>query len=713
MSSGEDTLQAEMAAPTGSGLLLDGKVRFNGGGGADTLRDLDASTFLGNRLYSIKKFESNPLISDTTAPTVSSSGPVNNATGVALNQKISATFSEAMDPLTVTDATVLVTAPGSIPVIGSVAYVGTTATFTPSAPLTANTVYTLTITTGTKDLAGNAMAGNFITTFTTGAIADSTAPTVSSTNPATNSTDVALNKKIAATFSETMDPLSLTPATFTVTAPGSAAVLGTVTYVGATATFTPNVNLPPDTTYTATVSTGATDLAGNPLASDYSWTFTTGAMPDTTAPTVTSIDPANSSTGVALNKKIAGTFSEAMDPLTVTVANVTVTAPGQVPVAGTVQYVGTTMTFTPTTTLAPNTIFTVTITAGVKDLAGNPLASNFVSTFTSGATPDVTAPTVTSTNPADLKTNVFINKTVAGTFSESVDPLTVSTATFVVTRPGGIAVSGTVDYDAPSQTATFTPSSNLPTSTTFTATLMGGANGIKDLAGNAMATNKVWTFTTGTQIAQPPINLGAASTFAVMATAAISSTGATHVDGDVGLHTGTSQGIPTAQINGSIHVNDQTIINAQSALLAAYNDATNRSITPQTLPGNMGGLTFTPGLYTNSTSVLIQGAGPSNIVTLDAQGDSSAIFIFQMGSTLTTGPAAQVVLTGGAKASNIFWQVGTSATLDTTTIFKGNILAAVTITVNSGSVVEGRLLGGSSSDGSVSINSSTVTVPAP
>jgi hypothetical protein len=164
-------------------------------------------------------------------------------------------------------------------------------------------------------------------------------------------------------------------------------------------------------------------------------------------------------------------------------------------------------------------------------------------------------------------------------------------------------------------------------------------------------------------------------------------------------------------VNGTIHVDDQAIITAQSDLAAAYNDAVGRSVSSAVLPGNMGGLTFTPGLYTNSTSVLIQGAGPANNVTLDAQGDPNAIFIFKMGSTLTTGPGAQVILAGGAKASNVFWQVGTSATLNTTTIFKGNILAAVTITVNTGSVVEGRLLGGSNSDGSVTINASTVTVP--
>jgi hypothetical protein len=126
----------------------------------------------------------------------------------------------------------------------------------------------------------------------------------------------------------------------------------------------------------------------------------------------------------------------------------------------------------------------------------------------------------------------------------------------------------------------------------------------------------------------------------------------------------------------------------------------------------MGGLTFAPGLYVNSTSVLISGAGPDNNVTLDAQGDPNAVFIFKMGSTLTTGPGSQVILAGGAKASNIFWQVGTSATLDTTTIFKGNVLAAVSITMNSGAVVDGRLFAGSGGGGaSATVGGTSVTVP--
>lgn len=671
-----------------------------------------AKDLAGNSLASDKVWTfTTGATSDTTAPTVSSTDPASGASGVALNKKIAVTFSEAMDPLTITSANVTVTAPGGVSVAGAVGFAGTTMTFTPSATLAPNTMFSVAITTGVKDLAGNALASNFASSFTTGATADLTAPTVISTDPAGNATGVALNKKIAATFSEAMDPATITTVNVTVSASGSVAVSGAVDYVGTTMKFTPDLTLAPNTTFIVTITTGAKDLAGNPLASNFVWTFTTGANPDTVAPTVTSTDPANNATGVALNKKIAATFSEAMDPLTITTANVALTSPGPVSVSGSVAYVGTTLTFTPNSLLAPNTTFTATIGTGVKDLAGNSLASAKVWTFTTGATPDTTAPTVTSTNPANVQTNVPINKTVAATFSESMDPLTIP-GNFRTTGPGNTPVSGTMIYDAPSKTVTFTPSSNLATNTLFTATITGGVNGVKDLAGNALVSDKVWTFTTGTQIAQAPINLGRAGAFAVMATASINGSG-NQIQGDVGLNPGSAQGIPPSEVNGTIHVNDQSIIDAQTDLLAAYNDAVGRSVTSVSLPGNMGGLTFTPGLYTNSTSVLIQGAGPANNVTLDAQGDPNAIFIFQMGSTLTTGPGAQVILAGGAKASNVFWQVGTSATLDTTTIFKGNILAAVTITVNNGSAVEGRLLGGSNSNGSVTVNASSVTVPAP
>src|SRR5438309_2050431 len=151
------------------------------------------------------------------------------------------------------------------------------------------------------------MACDFVWSFTTGATPDTTAPTVSFTVPANAAAGVAISQKIAATFTEAMDPLTITPITFTLKQ-GPTAVAGTVSYAGVTATFNPLSTLAPNTTYTATMTTGAKDLAGNALASNFVWSFTTGVTPDTTRPIVSATVPANAATGVAINQKIAAAF---------------------------------------------------------------------------------------------------------------------------------------------------------------------------------------------------------------------------------------------------------------------------------------------------------------------------------------------------------------------------------------------------------------------
>ncbi len=238
----------------------------------------------------------------TAAPTVISTVPTNQATGVPTNQALSAVFSEAMNPSTINAATFTLAGPGGAAVNGVVTYIaaGSIATFTPAAALAANAVYTATVTTGAQDLQARGLAGNYVWTFTTAAGPDITPPTVISTIPANAATNVPTNQAVTATFSEAMNPATLNPTSYTLQGPGGAAVAGAVTYaaIGDTAIFTPAATLAPNTLFTATITTMVTDLAGNALASNYVWTFTTGAAPDTTAPEIVTTSPANAATNV-------------------------------------------------------------------------------------------------------------------------------------------------------------------------------------------------------------------------------------------------------------------------------------------------------------------------------------------------------------------------------------------------------------------------------
>jgi len=186
------------------------------------------------------------------------------------------------------------------------------------------------------------------------------------------------------------------------------------------------------------------------------------------------------------------------------------------------------------------------------------------------------------------------------------------------------------------------------------------------------------------------VSLAGASDFAVLAGSAITSTGATNINGDLGLSPGTSiGGFPPGIMVGTQCINNMLANTAKLDLTAAYNDAAGRTSTDiVTLSGNMGGLTLTPGLY-KSTSTLAISSGD---LTFDAKGNADAVFIIQIASTLTTSPGRKVILSGGALASNIFWQVGSSATFGTTSVFKGTIMAMQSITFNTGATLDGRAL---------------------
>jgi hypothetical protein len=159
-------------------------------------------------------------------------------------------------------------------------------------------------------------------------------------------------------------------------------------------------------------------------------------------------------------------------------------------------------------------------------------------------------------------------------------------------------------------------------------------------------------------------------------------------------------------VNGAMHAGDAAAAQAQLDLTTAFNDAAGRTVGAVTVAGNLGGQTLTPGLYKSTSSLEIS----SGDLTLDAQGSPNAVFIFQMASTLTTTAGRQVILSGGAKAANIFWQVGSSATLGTTSVFKGNILADQSITLTTGATLDGRAL---ARIAGVALAANTITKPAP
>src|SRR4029077_4821537 len=318
--------------------------------------------------------------------------------------------SEAMDPATITSTTFTLTGPGATPVSGTVTYAGSTATFTPAAVLTTSTLYMATITTGAKDPTGAALAANFVWTFTT-----APPPTVVSTIPANGATAVAVNTPISATFSEAMDPATITATTFTVAGPGATSVGGTVSYSGSTATFTPTAVLATGVLFTATITTGAKDPPGVGLTANYVWTFTPAL-----APKISFTTPAGGRTNVPVNQKIAVTFNTPMNASTITATGtftLEVTSGGAA-VQGAVTYdaASNTAILAPTGALAASTQYTATVTTAAQSAPGTALAANYVWSFTTGVDANAGAPRVTSTNPAGAAMNVSVNQKIAATF---------------------------------------------------------------------------------------------------------------------------------------------------------------------------------------------------------------------------------------------------------------------------------------------------------
>ncbi len=443
---------------------------------------------------------------------------------------------------------------------------------------------------------------------------------------------------------------------------------------------------------------------------------------DATSPSVTAEGPTDGASDVPLNTRVSATFSEPMDLLTLTTTNFVVMQ-GATQVTGIVSPGpdGLTATFAPGADFPPSTAMTARITAGAKNPAGQPLAADFSWTFTTGVVADKSPPVVSSATPANGATDVPINAKIAVTFSKAMDPVTVTATTFTL-KQVDVALDGTVTYGDAGTTATFVPSAELPSNATLTVTI---ATGARDLAGNALVNPYTWTFTTGATAAKGPaiVLLGTAGNFAILAKSGVSTVPGSTITGDVGVSpaaatylTGfsltadaTNVFSTSPQVIGKLFAANYAVptpanlTTAISNMAAAYTDAAGRP-TPDFLElgtGNIGGKTLAPGLYKWTSSITI----PTD---LTISGGANDVWIFQSTGDLSLSAAKQVILSGGAQAKHVFWQIAGHATFGATSHFEGVLLTKTDITLQTGATMNGRLL----AQTQVALQKATVTQPA-
>jgi hypothetical protein len=556
---------------------------------------------------------------DTAAPGVSGFSPANGATNVSTTTTVSVTFNEAMNGTTINATTVRVTRPDGTPVPGSVTYdPGTkTATLTFDSVLVTGTPYAARVaggSSGVKDLAGLALPADVTWSFNTGG-PDVTAPTVASVTPTSGAVGVSRTSTVTVTFSEPMDGSTITSASLKLTGPGSTEIAASVTYNATTrvGTLTPTTSMAEGVTHTATVVGGAAgvkDVAGNPLAANFVWSFTTA---DTTAPVVIASAPSNGATGVSPTTIVTATFSEAMNGSTINGTTFRLAGPDGTHVAAGVAYnaAANVATLTPGSPLNGSTVYTATVVgtaAGVKDLAGNALQANFVWSFTTG---DTTPPTVTASTPANGAVGVSPATAVTVTFSEAMNATTINVGTFSLSAPGSGEVSSSVVYNSGTRVATLTPSTPLSASTTYTVTVVGGASGVKDLSGNALAGNLTSSFTTGL-----------VDTTAPTVTAFTPSNGATGV-------------------------------NRVTTVTASFSEAMNGSTitaTTMTLAG--------PGTTPVEASVAYNSGTHIAVLTPISPLSSATTYV----ATVVGGPSGVTDLAGNTLASSVTWSFTTAAT---------------------------------------------------
>jgi hypothetical protein len=653
---------------------------------------------------------------DTTPPTVTATTPSGGATNVAISTAATVTFSEAMSAASITASTVLLQNVSNVVVAATVTYnaATNTATITPTAALANSAAYTIVVKSGAagvKDAAGNALAADVTTSFTTIAAADTTPPTVTAFSPAAGSTNVATTGTATITFSEALNAATVTSSTIFLLNASNVVVAATVTYNAATntVTITPTAALANSTTYTIVVKSGTSgvkDVAGNALAVDATASFTTAvavSQPVASSLWSASTAPAIIDSGDAQALDVGTQFTSDVSG-TITglrfykAAGNTGTHTGSLWTAG--GQLLATATFTNETASGwqqVNFATPVAITAGTTYVASyhsnsghySVSRSYFTSTFTNGplhamanggvyrygtggfptssyqssnywvdvvlnssAPVDTTPPTVTAITPASGATNVATTTTATVTFSEAMNAASITTSTVFLRNASNVTVAATLSYNAATNTATITPTAALANSATYTVVVKSGASGAKDAAGNALAADVTRSFSTVAADVTPP-----------NVTTITPAKGATNVATTTTATVTFSEPMSAASITAST-VFLQNAANVTVAATVSYNAATNTAtITP------------TAALASSTAYTVIVKSGASGVK--DVAGNALAADVTQAFTTAAASQAPVSLWTAAAAPSIVDSgdaqgvELGTQFTSDTSGMITG------------------------------------------
>lgn len=439
------------------------------------------------------------------------------------------------------------------------------------------------------------------------------------------------------------------------------------------------------------------------------------STPGSDGPSVVSTIPAADAAGIAVHLPLFAKFDRAMDPATLTASTFHLKQ-GSVDVAASVTYANKTATLTPTAALAPDTSYTATVTTGTHDEAGKALASDHSWTFrtVSNSAP----PTVSGTKPVHAAMDVWRGQQPTATFNKPMNASTLTATTFLL-QQDMMPVAGRVAYQASTNTATFIPAVPLEGGLIYTAIL---TTQVTDAMGQALAATYKWSFTTRAAVqAEPGVNLGSAANYVILAKTQISTVPTSAITGDIGVSpaaatfiTGfsltadaTTTFATSPQVTGKVYAADYTsptssnLTIAVDDMLTAFTDAAGRAPDVTELgAGDIGGLTLAPGVYKWSSGLLI----PTDVHLV---GSATDVWIFDIAQDLTMAGATNIVLSGGAQAKNVFWQVSGQVDIGTTSHVEGIILSQTAINLQTGASIKGRLLAQSA----VSLDSNAVTKP--